>query len=480
MGERDIDKHFRDELKGYSKEVDTDAIWSALDLGEEKKKRPILIWALGILFVLISTFSYFVIDTSIIDQKIERTTTETVAIEKEGSELVFDAVNTINDSFKKRKENSIASNSIIDKNTVENRVQITDQKSNDIAQNKSIGISINAKNLNVINSNIINFPSTVEVKESTLSFIEKKSRSTLSDIKSDNSELRNISSIGSNHLLNSITPTEILAHNTLDSKNAQPFSIIERATPGSNLVKIYLHNISSSGGLSLNVYSGIYNINRTLSAQNVALEEFLAIREEVETPLELVSVGAQLRYDIGSVYFKGGIEYQSLNERFELEQYDVLDTVPAPGVVGILIDSDGNALNQMGTVYEENTLTTNWTYYNSHRLFNIPLGIGYEKGLENWFFFIEAQSQLNFHHSFSGKRLDQEGNVTDGNSDIDRSFKLGLGAAVGVRYKIADNTSIYCSPNYFSYLDSFADSSKGIAEKYSIYGIQVGLSYKLF
>lgn len=471
MGERDIDKYFKDELKGYSKDVDTNALWSALDLDKKRKKRGFFVWSTSLVLVAILVLVYFVFDENNLYQESVQSAKETLVVQNESSELPPNlAVSTSNRS-KGNLENILPLNLIEETQIHENIVKHSTQKSIDVTQSKSAEFS---------NRNTTGFDYSNDSDQTVVSINTGNGRYARLDSESVKIDQTNISMNGSMPLSNPNIPSELKLINSLEIKFAQPFTIVERSVSEPSLVERDLLNNNSNRALRLNIYSGVYNVARTLTTQNMGLEQFLSRKEESESPLELISIGVQLRYDIGSLYVKAGIEFQSLNNKFEYEQNSVVDTVPTSGIVGVIIDSEGNSFNQVGTVYEENSVTSNWTHYNSHRLFNMPLSIGYEKRISKWSFSIEAQSQLNFHHSYSGKRLDQEGNVTDNSSDVNKSLKLGLGAAVGLRYEYSNTTSIYLSPSYFSYLDSFAHESQNYSEKYRLFGLQIGLSYKLF
>jgi len=480
MGERDIDKYFRDELKGYSKEVDTDAIWSALDLDKKRKNRPFLMWLIGLVIITILASVYFVFDSNNTDENIGQLTKVTSVFQNESEKLFSNPENSFINPSNENLEKKSSPDPIQKSYTKEINLETSTQSSIDGLEERLTQNRIDVKPFFTLKPNgaILNG----ENQETNLSQSNANVKQELVRTETESKEKYQFTDLIDDHiqLPSRNTASEFVVINSLDVKNAKPFKIIDRAKPDPYPFATDLLNNNLSKGLSLNIYSGIFNVDRTLTTQNIDLEQFLLRKEESESPLELISVGIQLRYDIGAVYFKGGIEFQSLNEKFEYEQYSIIDTVPTAGVVGILIDHNGNSMNQLGTVFEENTLTSNWTHYNSYRLFNIPLSIGYEKGINKWFFSIEAQSQLNFHHSFSGKRLNQEGNITDDNVSINKSFKLGLGAAIGLRYRFSNTTSIYLNPSYLSYLDSFADETKGYSEKYSLFGLQVGLSYKLF
>ncbi len=479
MGERDIDKYFKDQLKGYSKDVDTDAIWSALDL-EENKKRPYFIWVSGFILIMFIGVIYYGTDKFSTQDKIPSkdavvildNSDRLISQPKANSRNKSEAVTEINLSSKQIQK-SLVEKIILDKSIkydgIVKLIKPTSTKS-DTKANTSIKLSeTNVKKeigYGNVNKNVIreaNISPTVSLE------IETKQDDRFKNVTDHSAQL-----------LAPNTQRLSLQFKTLGINNAEIFSIPERTKIELNHKTIEKSISNSSRGLSLNIYSGIYKLNRTLTAHNVQLEPFLSKKENSESPLELISIGTQLKYDLGAVYFKAGIEFQSLNEKFEYQERDVLDTLSSQGIVGILIDSEGNSIYQEGTVFEESTLTSRWVNYNSHRLFIIPLSIGYEKQISSWFLSVEAQTSLNFRRSFSGKQLDRNNNITKDSETIDESFKLGLGVSVGLRYAFTNTTSVYIRPHYFRYNNSFDKEMINYSQKYDMFGMQLGMSFKLF
>ncbi len=473
MDKRDIDKYFKDELQGYSKEVDTDAIWKSLDLEKKSRKSRFFWWPIAFALIVILSGIYFVLDRNTSHPVLVRLNQNTIDEKEASSNLMSDIA--ISKLPNNNTKDILAINTVEEGQISENIVDKLSAPNVATIESDSIKMRID---VNAI-GHIISDPIKVNDTSSGDQFTSIKSRENNELLALDIKSETKLSKDESLHLIQTANNSKNITSSSLEIKYAQPLPVNKRALSEPLLIKKDVLNDYSNRGIRLNIYSGISYVDRSLNAHNIELNPFVLSKEKTETPLELISLGVQLRYDIGAVYLKGGIEFQWLNTKFEYEQYNIIDTVATSGVVGILIDANGNSFNQVGTVYEENSLTSQWTHYNSHRLFNLPLSIGYEKKISKWYFSIEAQSQLNFMHSFSGKRLDKEDNVTDNTSDINQSFKMGLGVAFGLRYKLSDVTSIYCSPNYFSYITSFTKRSESYSENYSLLGLQIGMSYKL-
>lgn len=95
MGQRDIDKLYRDKLKGYSKEVDTDAIWSALDLEEKKKKSPFFVWLVGLFLLMFLSITYYASDKFDTQEKEQLPIDEPADFEDISEEIVLSPNATI-------------------------------------------------------------------------------------------------------------------------------------------------------------------------------------------------------------------------------------------------------------------------------------------------------------------------------------------------------------------------------------------------
>lgn len=152
MGSFDLDKFFRDRIKSYSDEMDTDALWDALDLETDKKERRNLLWLIGLIPVIfIAGFSlyYFMYNEN---------PTPSSYITSESNEIAIEGSKQMKTSEKINKEPYQVSSA----KTVEDNINtITQDNKNDIV---SVDMAIKGSNIAELNESIIAFK-TINVLE---------------------------------------------------------------------------------------------------------------------------------------------------------------------------------------------------------------------------------------------------------------------------------------------------------------------------
>jgi len=231
--------------------------------------------------------------------------------------------------------------------------------------------------------------------------------------------------------------------------------------------------------ISLRLYSDYNIVNRQLSNSiGGEMEALVSARNDSESTLEMISAGAEIKLlTTGGLYFKTGLEYQSINEQFSFA-YNRIDTIAIDNVpIANYVSATGDTTTQTrkGMGYQE--VDADVISYNNHRLVNIPVSIGYQIEKGAWSIFAEGTCIASISHKFSGEQLDE--NLTiDSNPDyFSFSPKLGLAASVGVGYQLNRNINLIIQPRFQSFLNSFTTKGSGMNQTYSMYGLRVGASY---
>lgn len=488
MGEHDIDKYFKDQLNGHSKKVDTDAIWAGIDLEDDKKEKSFIVWFKGLFLIMFLGAIYLASDklfslqdfATSTEAAIQASPPQSTTSKYKSNEPKVKANKPAQQEIRKNKASNPENKSKvitpaptvweINDNTTSQKATIPPAAVNDSHSETTI-TDINQKTKKIaatrhlISESILNKPKVnIEEKDEALK--------SAVDINSKSQNTGNTS-----------FPIQLTTLAILETKSVNPFYIPERTKPNPELVEpialpeIVELNENKRKSVSLDLYSGVYKLDRTLTQVDPAVNSLLSKKESTETPLELISLGAQIKYDLGALYFKTGLEFQSLNERFEHEKFEVLDTVTTQGVIALNVSTERDTTSQMGPTLNENTLTTRWKQYNNHRLFSVPFSIGYEKELKRWTWSVEATALVNVYHDFSGKQLAEDESITDLKDSLNDSVKFGYGISTAVLFRLTENTSIYLSPHYFQYNDSFVKNAAGYKQKYRMYGGKLGVNY---
>jgi len=182
------------------------------------------------------------------------------------------------------------------------------------------------------------------------------------------------------------------------------------AFPRANNVSRYnkTDGLKSISPFKVNVYGGYSFIQRRLTTNYPQdLSEIIALRNKTESLLEAVSIGTDLRYKTKSgFYAKVGLEYLSINERFNWSSQDFKEELVEDVVVYSYVSSVGDTTNTTGNVSGFRSIDKTWVNYNNHKMLSLPLSFGYtSKNRGPWSFFAEGSFHLNVFYNFSGKVL---------------------------------------------------------------------------
>jgi len=484
MGEHDIDKLFKG-LNGYSEEVDTDAIWKNLDL--EKKKRRTIIFLLFGFFLVIGMSVWFFGNTEYVSNKAMSSNTEISQPSKREdrkSEAITSTYNakerdiTLKES-KPPQLDQLENKTVVAEKLSENMLEESRPmrliSKNEISNSSKVSNSATLKNDASVNQ-AINGQRTI-TDQVNLKQLPKPVGETSTRIDSEK-----VKRLGKNKRINSIA-------SKLDLLSISKYYLLEiperiLSIPNSNYLldseeKVNLPKPRNLNRMSMDFYTGYYLYDRTINKLGPEGEKLLTLKNETESPLEIISAGAQVKYDLDAVFIKSGVELQSINEKFAYETTEVVDTVATIGVASLNINISNDTSYVDGPRQEVNTLTSRWQNYNNHQLVTIPVSIGIEKSIKRISISAEATTFVNIYHRFSGKHLQEDEKVTSTSEGINTDFKLGFGISADINYAISSKTKIYLAPQYFFYSDSFLREATGLSQKYKFYGLRFGISYNL-
>lgn len=244
--------------------------------------------------------------------------------------------------------------------------------------------------------------------------------------------------------------------------------------PGDNNVKKLSFFASIDGGVSF--------IHRMLNdtARSVLLEK----RLQHETPLEATHYG----FSLGVEPYKGfrvgiGMQHTSIAERYYSNATEVtVDSVW--GVATLLVNAPGDTIAIMGLIRERTTTKTEHTVYNTYRLIDIPISIGYHHEFYGqWKAGIEAGLFANIALKTKGIILDENSESINIGTEQSSIFKSKVG--LGYQVKLSAGRSFYdnkidltLSPVIRVYPKSFTIDNYDVSQKYTLIGVNLGLSYR--
>lgn len=462
MGKHKLEEYFKDRLGQHEEFIDKNELWANLGLEEEpRKKRPLWFWFFGVGLVLMTAGlgTYAVVDRAdIIGTSGALAQDKITALPVEKSL----AAESIIDKSSDRSIAPVSTMSYSTEDTISNLAQI-----NTVSNQSSDNLQSRSKN------------SGIKFKQETKSTIIQAS-----EIKENNQQLvaasierdRSESEVKISVSIDSekIAEKGIMADNTGTIKAAEKnfipliskLAILDAAQlePEKSLFSFSNNNlveprIADRSLWSAGAYSILYITERTLQSIDTEQESYINNRDEFETQLETFVVGGFLHRQLtDKFYVKAGLEYQAITERFDYSKFRDTTTV-------------SNAVEYDVTILQE------WKNYNRHKLFNVPLTLGYSDDFGRWGFIAEVTPIFTIRKSFDGLLLETDGSLSSNTDQFGTEFSMGGRLAIGLAYNCNEKFSIYFLPSYQMHFGSFTKATIGYEQRYSMLGVHAGVRY---
>ncbi len=227
------------------------------------------------------------------------------------------------------------------------------------------------------------------------------------------------------------------------------------------------------GGLYLDMNASIDLAQRTMTARDPEMEDYLLEREKSEIPYFAFSAGLHLTaLSERGFALKSGVDYSQINESFNFDG----------GEVEIITIIEGD------TTWEVKNLRIRAT--NRYQMVDIPLLAGYEHNFANFSLSVYGGAFLNVKFAKKGNIVSNETEtmqpvgITTGEPEKFAALfkdKLGLGwyTSFGFAYKLQHGTQIRVEPYFRFYPKSFSAVDNVIDQRYFLTGIKLGLRKRL-
>ena len=470
MGEFDLEKFFKNRIRGYSEEMDNDALWKSLDLDNEKKRSPLLFWLFGMSALF--TLAFFV-PTIFINQDFKIKNGEDLAVKN--SRIEFDSkivAENLSESSMLANESNESSEAIRASEIIGSNATLEISGLNDSSKLSTLNrtdVPVTSVNSSRVDSNLKSQLSKRSIKEtyqkntySEKSFTATKTLSSTKIVKPKPSKL-----------------------NLLPFKKLEELVALPTAEARFSNKRILVQNkkIDTESKLMFGIYSGYNFIDRSLSSTRSPEQnnELLELRNSTESVLEMITLGIGLSYDINpSLYFKSGLEYQAINEKF-IYDMNSLDTLMANNViVQQFVTSQFDTTSVREVALAQQSAMETWSNFNHHQLINIPITIGYRFAYNlRWTPHVEGSALINISRKFVGKQLESYSVVEEDPSYFSRNPGFGISFATGFEYRLGPNLNLYTQFRYQKMLQSFTKSELGLSQHYQMYGLRIGINYRL-
>lgn len=468
MGKFNLEQYFKDRVKGHKQEMDTDKIWNALNLDEDKNERGILFWVSSIVPVLlVGLIGWYCLG----DVQNEGLSTNQIEVEQvDVGEKMINA-----------EQSEIV---------VKNKIEESDLKTNLGTSNvKDISTTLSTRKEEISLKEELNQqrikrePRTSIRGEIFESGVAENIRAAITE---DHFEIMNQKDRGDRSLSTSSIQTnhKVFTETNFEKLPAMMYKLIADDRDQIELLSMeanpIVDNESPSHHFTMGIYGGYYLINRNLVSLTKQQNVWVDTRNTSEKTLEMISLGLDFSYELNDKwYLKSGVEFQSINEKFDWEQIQ-LDTIPVEGsLIQQYYSISGDTTNVYGSglATENNSIT--YKYYNNHRLYNLPISIGRRFNIGNWSLFGEGSFIVNLSHRFSGHQIDEKISKIEVPNYYSTQLKFGVGGALGISYQVDPRVQLYTEAVYQKMLGSFINQEYGVKQSYEMYGLQLGLNYRL-
>ncbi|MBX2927080.1 MAG: hypothetical protein KF852_04535 [Saprospiraceae bacterium] len=234
-----------------------------------------------------------------------------------------------------------------------------------------------------------------------------------------------------------------------------------------------------AGLMQMTTGAGI--VNKSLRLRGDQSSDYLAARRETEQALEYIGAGLMggIRHRSG-FYALGGLHYTRISERFSLSRsWTGRDTIP-DGITEIIVHPAGDST----VIYGETPVLREFTYrkrsYNTYTLWDVPVVAGYELARGRWTLAAESGLWFNAAMIARGELLDAAGEVISMKDAGIFRPRIGLSYHVALRvaYLPGKNTQVFAASSLRFLPGSFTEREYGIVQSYTLPGLTLGLSRK--
>lgn len=239
---------------------------------------------------------------------------------------------------------------------------------------------------------------------------------------------------------------------------------------------------------SIGVYGGANFTHRTLAEKREESGTLLQNRETYETPLETSQVGVNLSYKVlnkekYNLEITTGLQLTTITERYKNYQ----STESTSDVFGVQYLSYGigtEPVEIMGWVTQTKTTEYRKKIYNTYRMIDIPLLIGYNRSVgKKWQVGIQGGIFANLSLAAEGIipnadlndiNLAQGDGVNIFKSNVGLSYHLGF----NIKRELSKHWELNISPSARYFGNDFANDDYGLSQKYMLFGGNVGVNYR--
>ena len=238
---------------------------------------------------------------------------------------------------------------------------------------------------------------------------------------------------------------------------------------------------------SIEFQAGISSVNRTLSStgiNNPMIDTLLNLRNTFEAPLEALHANLLINAHFPSgFYVSSGVAFTQISEVYSNNSTQFNTVIDSMGIQKRIVNITGDTIDVIGPVATTVTSTFSKRFYNTYRMVDIPVFIGYQYDFGDW----KTDFSLGV---FANLFLATEGRIpntpttdldlsTNGDDVYRTRVDYSLQFGIGVSKPITEKLSIRINPTLRYYSRNFIKEDFGLSQRYLLFGGTVGLRMDL-
>ncbi|MFK8104182.1 MAG: hypothetical protein AB8G15_16765 [Saprospiraceae bacterium] len=467
MAEDKLGRFMKDKVYRHQSTTDAEALWQKIAVAQNEKptrRKGMLFWMWGATMVLLlggllATKSYWFAEQQIdLATSTILPTVKTTEAKIEGNRIAADQLEISTATRKKKIATPIASNPAeITQATTMVRTELQAKNTTNIVK----PVVVAKKHSDVI----LNTTSVTESESQGLTAVSPV-KTTAANRQSFNNKL--------NREILSLLPALTLP--TLASEEVYAIKPgVWAAADRTNARNAFEYSV----GLNLIYGSSL----KTLATKSDETQGLLDLRRNSETRLEVLAARLDFKMEHHSgLYGKIGLEYEQINERFDFDFIETRTYLDDNQLLEIIYDVNGVPMEVYGTGEVTEILEYKKKVYNSYRMIDIPLLVGYTFKGGDFSLFLESGVAMNINFAPEGELFNASGEPVKLAEEKENIFKTNVGisvlAGIGLSYQLSEQFSLSFSPRIKVRPNSITTDAYPLTQKYTNTAIQLGMRYQ--
>ncbi|MFK8105190.1 MAG: hypothetical protein AB8G15_21940 [Saprospiraceae bacterium] len=511
---------FKKDAQAEEVEVDVDAIWSAIEPSvdlinqKKRKKKRFFFWIFLVGALCLGGTAYFVFptttnqlskkaspietrDKSLVES--QNTTKNTTNNTNNTAPIVTPKTEFTDPSIKSStSKNNDAKSNLTQQTQAQTKSAIKPQKpivSKNKSQNNTSNINLNLSSSTRLKTNAASIAGTKsDITKEEYPKTKKASKATLSTVQGlTKNALPEQSKQSESAILNKLQINSIAEQMSSLRPIQTDFYSYPLAYTGANLAKITLPEKpftsntkvikpSKKFRFSVGATGGISFVNRELIVKKNTNEENKILRNQYEKSLEAIHFGINLEVQHRTgLRLSLGLQQTTITDLYQLNKSEITESF-TEGVQTLKVNLYGDTTEVMGEILQTTTTTINKEIYNTYRLIDLPIILGFQRSFGRWKAGMELGVLVNLSLRTKGIIPNADFQDIDIAEKQDVYFKSNIGLSyhlgLSLRRQLSNTIEVHFSPTLRYFPQDFSAETYNIKQEYMLFGANLGVNYR--